>query len=58
MCVEVSLALGARRLWGKHLIRAGGRVCACVFGGGGALDVSVGVNITWMIPGQPDRTGV
>lgn len=27
--IEVSLALGARCLWGKQLIRAGGRVCIC-----------------------------
>lgn len=41
--IQVSLASGARRLWGKHnlLDRGKGmRVCVCVF------DVSVGVNIT------------
>ena len=62
MCVwwiEVSLAFGARRLWGKHLIRGGGEGYARVsLGAEGALDVSVGVNITWILSGQPDRTGV
>lgn len=49
---EVSLALGARHLWGKHnpLELGEGYACLHVFGGGGALDVSVGVNITCMIP--------
>ncbi len=62
--MEVSLALGARRLWGKQHIRAGGEgyacmnVCVCVWicVGGGVVDVSVGVNITWLIPAHRDRT--
>ncbi len=61
--IEVSLALGARRLWGKQLIRAGGRVCVClcvsvsVCMGGGVVDVSVGVNITWLTwPVHRDKT--
>lgn len=31
------------------------RVCVCVFVGGGVLDVSVGVNITWLSPAHQER---